>query len=178
METHTYRDYKTETLIEKRKKRNYMQSVSDVNQTLPTSDDEKEKFNVYSTAVHKVVVMINAGVLGLLQLTNQESSVFETHKPTLICFCLLIFFYAVLLVREAIDVRKRFGSVARLVGHTSHLLGGLAAPVLISIVSTEFAFVFLLLWLFWFSCVAYDTFKEIKINSEANSTGASQSSPV
>ncbi|RID62691.1 hypothetical protein BRARA_E01747 [Brassica rapa] len=106
-------------------------SVSSIDQALPTSGDEKDKFTVYSTAVHKVVFMINVVVLGLL-----------LH---LTCFSLLVFFYAVFRVREAIDVNRRFGVIARLVGRTSHLLGGLAASVLISVVSTELAFVLLIL---------------------------------
>ncbi|KAJ0237019.1 hypothetical protein HA466_0252940 [Hirschfeldia incana] len=156
-------------------------SVSAINQALPTSGDEQEKFTVYSTAVHKAVFMINVVVLGLLQLMSQQSSVLKTHKPTLICFCLLIFFYAVLRVREAIDVNRRFGVIARLVGYTSHLLGGLAASVITSVVCTELAFVLLTLWCCWFSFVVYNTLNEIKINnSRENSTGADSpgSSPV
>lgn len=126
-----------------------METVSADNQTLPISGDEMEKFTSYSAAVHKVIVMINAGIIGLLQFMNQQcSSVFETHKPTLICFCLLIFFYIILRVREAIDVRRRSGFVVRLVGHTSHLFGGLAALVLISVVCMAFAFVLFLLCFF------------------------------
>ncbi|KAH0853770.1 hypothetical protein HID58_020365 [Brassica napus] len=58
-------------------------SVSSIDQALPTSGDEKDKFTVYSTAVHKVVFMINVVVLGLLlHLVRQQSSVLKTHKPT------------------------------------------------------------------------------------------------
>lgn len=121
---------------------------------------------------------INVVVLGLLfQLVSQQSSVLKTHKPTLTCFSLLVFFYAVLWVSEAIDVNRRFGVTARLVGRTSHLLGGLTASVLISVVCTKLAFVLLILWFCWFSFVAYNTFNEIKINnSRANNTEAD--SPV
>ncbi|WZY94431.1 hypothetical protein YC2023_066760 [Brassica napus] len=115
-------------------------SVSSIDQALPTSVDEKYKFAVYSTAVHKVV------------FRDQRLS-------------------------EAIDVNRRFGVTARLVGRTSHLLGGLTASVLISVVCTKLAFVLLILWFCWFSFVAYNTFNEIKINnSRANNTEAD--SPV
>ncbi|KAL1192523.1 hypothetical protein V5N11_012416 [Cardamine amara subsp. amara] len=151
-----------------------METVSADNQTLSIPGDEMEMFNAYSAAVHKVVTMVNAGIIGLLQLMNQQYfSVFETQKPTLICFCLLVFFYVVLRVREAIDLRRGYGFVARLVGHTSHLFGGLAALVLISVVCMDFAYVLLLLWFVWLSTVVYNTFNDIKIiYSEANRTSA------
>ncbi|ESQ33618.1 hypothetical protein EUTSA_v10009399mg [Eutrema salsugineum] len=166
-----------------------MASVSENNQPFPISDDEPEKFTAYSTAVHKVIVMVNAGILGLLQLLNQEkstttmtspndiiaSSVFETNKPALLCFCLLVLLYAVLRVVEAIDVRRRRGFVARLVGHTSHLLGGLAAIVLISVVYATFALVLLLLWFLCFFSVVYNVLRELLIYSGPNTP---QSPPV
>uniref|UniRef100_A0A0D3CDJ5 Uncharacterized protein n=1 Tax=Brassica oleracea var. oleracea TaxID=109376 RepID=A0A0D3CDJ5_BRAOL len=84
-----------------------MDAVSAVNQTLPISDDEAVKFTTYSTAVHKVIVMVNAGLIGLLQLINQQSSVLETHKAAFLSFCVFALFYAILRVREAIDVHYK-----------------------------------------------------------------------
>ncbi|KAL1204944.1 hypothetical protein V5N11_016295 [Cardamine amara subsp. amara] len=157
-----------------------MEAVSTVNQALPISVGEKAKFTTYSAAVHKVVVMVNTGILGLLQLISQQSSVFETHKAAFLSFCIFILFYAVLRVREAIDVRLRPGLVPRLVGHASHLFGGLAALVLVSVVCATFAFVLLFLWFIWLSAVAYSTLNEIMIDSKANKsdTGLPQLSPV
>lgn len=57
-----------------------MDAVSAFDQTLPISDDEAAKFTKYSTAVHKVIVMVNAGLIGLLQLINQQSSVLKHIK--------------------------------------------------------------------------------------------------
>ncbi|VVA93271.1 unnamed protein product [Arabis nemorensis] len=152
-----------------------MESVSAINQTLPNSGDETEKFTVYSAAVHKVIVWVNTGIIGLLQLTNQQnSSVFQTHKTEFLCFYIFVFFYAVLRVREAMHVRLRPGVVKRIFGHTSHLFGALAALVLVSVVCATFAFVLLLLWFLWLSLVAYDTFNEIKLTFSE----APQPSPV
>ncbi|CAH2034829.1 unnamed protein product [Thlaspi arvense] len=149
-----------------------METVSAVNQTLPISGDETEKFTTYSSAVHKVVVMINTGILGLLQLTNQKSSVFETHKAEFLCFCVFVLLYAVFRVREAMDVRLQPGLVPRLVGNTSHLFGALAALVLVSVVCSTFALVLLLLWLLWLSAVVYNTSSEFLIYLKANKSGA------
>ena len=132
-----------------------METVSAVNQTLPISGGEPVKFTTYSAAVHKVLVMVNAGILGLLQLVSQQSSVLETHKAAFLCFCVFILFYAVLRVREAMDVRLQPGLVPRLIGHGSHLFGGLAALVLVSVVSTAFSIVLFLLWFIWLSAVVY-----------------------
>ncbi|CAE5958993.1 unnamed protein product [Arabidopsis arenosa] len=151
-----------------------METVSAKNLTLPISVDETANFTIYSSAVHKVVVMVNAGILGLLQLVSQQSSVLETHKASFLCFCVFVLFYAVLRVREAIDVRLRPGLVPRLVGHASHLFGGLAALVLISVVYAAFAIVLLILWFIWLSAVVYSTFSEtmIMIYLETNKPSA------
>ncbi|KAL0800379.1 hypothetical protein Bca101_055554 [Brassica carinata] len=69
-----------------------METVSTNNQTLPVSSDETVKFVAYSSAVHKVIVMVNAGVIGLLQLINQQTSLLETHKAP---FCSTPFFASV-----------------------------------------------------------------------------------
>ena len=42
-----------------------METDSANNQKLPISGDETAKFTIYSSAVHKVVVMVNAGILGV-----------------------------------------------------------------------------------------------------------------
>ncbi|VVA93267.1 unnamed protein product [Arabis nemorensis] len=156
-----------------------MESVSAVNQTLPISSDETEKFTVYSAAVHKVVVMVNAGIIGLVQLMNkQNSSLLEINKTEFLCFYIFVFFYVVLRVREAVDTRLRPGLVPKLVGHTSHMFGALAALVLVSVFCTTFAFVLLLLWFLWLSLVAYDTFNAIKLFYSESGAGLPQSSPV
>lgn len=157
-----------------------MKAVSAVNQTLPISGGETVTFTTYSAAVHKVVVMVNAGILGLLQLMSQHASVLETHKAAFLCFCIFVLFYAVLRVREAIDGRLQPGLVPRLVGHASHLFGGLAALVLVSVVCAAFAFVLLFLWFIWLSAVVYNTINEIMIDSKADKsgTGLPQLSPV
>ncbi|CAN8313906.1 unnamed protein product [Cochlearia groenlandica] len=136
-----------------------MVSVSTVNQTLPISGVDTVNFTAYSTAVHKVVIMVNAGVIGLLQLLNQQqSSVLDTHKATFICFYVFVLFYAVLRVREAVKSRLRpMGLVSRLVGHGSHLFGALAALMLVSVVFAAFALALLLLWFVWLFIVVYDT---------------------
>lgn len=149
-----------------------MDAVSAVNQTLPISDDEAVKFTTYSTAVHKVIVMVNAGLIGLLQLINQQSSVLETHKAAFLSFCVFALFYAVLRVREAIDVGLRPGIVPRLSGHTSHLFGGLAALMLISVVCATFAFVLLLMWFLWLSAIVYSILDEFIVYSKAKKSGA------
>lgn len=148
-----------------------MEAVSTNNQTLPVSGDETVKFFAYSSAVHKVILMVNAGVIGLLQLINQQTSLLETHKAPFLCFCVFVLFYAVLRVREAVDVRVRPGIAQRLVGHTSHLFGGLAALVLIYVVCATFALVLLLLWLLWLSAIVYNIVNEFLIYSKANKSG-------
>ncbi|VVA93266.1 unnamed protein product [Arabis nemorensis] len=148
------------------------EAISAVNQTLPNSDGEAMKFTAYSVAVHKVVVMVNAGILALLQLMNQQnSSVLETHKTAFLCFSVFVLFYAVLRVREAMDVRLRPGLAPRLVGHTSHLFGGLAALVVIHVVCSTFALVLLILWFLWLSFVVYDTISEVMTHSKTNISG-------
>lgn len=148
-----------------------MEAVSTNNQTLPLSGDETLKFVAYSSAVHKVIVMVNAGVIGLLQLVNQQTSVLETHKAPFLCFCVFVLLYSVLRVREAVDVRVRPGIAQRLVGHTSHLFGGLAALVLIYVVCATFAFVLLLLWILWLSAIVYSIVNEFMIYSKATKSG-------
>ncbi|VVA93265.1 unnamed protein product [Arabis nemorensis] len=155
--------------------------VSAVNQTLPNSGGEAVNFTAYSAAVHKVVVMVNAGILALLQLMNQQnSSVLETHKTAFLCFCVFVLFYAVLRVREAMDVRLRPGLSPRLVGHTSHMFGGLASLVLIHMVCATFSLVLLILWFLWLSFVVYDTISEVMIYSKTNKSddGLPQFPPV
>ncbi|KAL1213838.1 hypothetical protein V5N11_034462 [Cardamine amara subsp. amara] len=156
------------------------EAASANNQSFPISGDETLKFTTYSSAVHKVVVMVNAGILGLLQLVSQQSSVLETHKVAFLCFCVFVLFYAILRVREAIDMHLRPGLVPRFVGHMSHLFGGLAAIVLISVVSAAFALAILLLWFLWLSAVVYNTLNEVMIYLKANKsgTGLPQLSPV
>lgn len=149
-----------------------MEAFSTTNQTLQISGDETSMFITYSIAVHKVVVMVNTGILGLLQLINQQSSGFETHKAAFLSFCIFILFYAILRGREAIDWRLRPGIVPRLVGHASHLFGGLAVLVLVSVVYVPFALVLLLLWFLWLSVVVYDTFNAFMIYSEASISGS------
>ncbi|KAH0851237.1 hypothetical protein HID58_094897 [Brassica napus] len=143
-----------------------MDEVSAVNQTLPISDDEAVKFTTYSTAVHKVIVMDYS------QLINQQSSVLETHKAAFLSFCVFALFYAVLRVREAIDVGLRPGIVPRLSGHTSHLFGGLAALMLISVVCATFALVLLLMWFLWLSARVYSILDEFIVYSKAKKSGA------
>uniref|UniRef100_A0A1J3EXD6 Uncharacterized protein n=1 Tax=Noccaea caerulescens TaxID=107243 RepID=A0A1J3EXD6_NOCCA len=157
-----------------------MEAVFTNSQTLPIAGEETAKFTAYSAAVHKVIVMVNAGILGLLQLVTQQPSVLETHKAAFLCFCVFVLFYAVLRVHEAIDVRLRTGLVRRLIGHTSHLFGGLAALVLIYVVCATFALVLLPLWLLWLSAVVYNTFNEFLIYLQANKTnvGLPQLPPV
>ncbi|KAG7598949.1 hypothetical protein ISN44_As06g031550 [Arabidopsis suecica] len=158
-----------------------METDSANNQKLPISGDETAKFTIYSSAVHKVVVMVNAGILGLLQLVSQHSSVLETHKAAFLSFCVLVLFYAVLRVREAIYVRLRPGLVMRLVGHASHLFGGLAALVLIYVVSAAFAMVLLVLWFLWLFTVVYKNFSEVMIiysEKYKSGTGLPQLPPV
>ncbi|EOA37689.1 hypothetical protein CARUB_v10012341mg [Capsella rubella] len=141
-----------------------METDSTNNQTVLISDDETAKyFTIYSSAVHKVVVMVNAGILALLQLVSQHSSVFETHKASFLSFCVLVLFYAVLRVREVIYMRLRPGLVPRLAGHASHLFGGLAALVLLSVVCTTFAIVLLALWFLWLCTVVYKNFSEVML---------------
>ncbi|CAD5314256.1 unnamed protein product [Arabidopsis thaliana] len=130
-----------------------METDSANNQKLPISGDETSKFSIYSSAVHKVVVM----------------------------FLCLVLFYAVLRVREAIYVRLRPGLVPRLVGHASHLLGGLAALVLIYVVSAAFSMVLLVLWFLWLFTIVYKNFREVMIiySEKYNSgTGLPQLPPV
>ncbi|CAL9217047.1 unnamed protein product [Arabidopsis halleri] len=157
-----------------------METVPANNLTLPITSNETAKFTAYSSAVHKVVVIINTVILGLLQLMSQQSSVFETHKAAFLCFCVFVFFYSVLRVREAIDVRLRPGLLPRLVGHASHLFGCLAALVLVSVVCAAFSIVLFLLWFLWLSTVVYSNFSEIMIYLKASnsSTGLPQLSPV
>ncbi|EFH67222.1 hypothetical protein ARALYDRAFT_890760 [Arabidopsis lyrata subsp. lyrata] len=141
-----------------------LETDSGNNQKFPISGDETAKFTIYSSAVHKVVAMVNAGILGLLH------------------FCVLVLFYAVLRVCEAIYVRLRPGLVMRLVGHASHLFGGLAALVLIYVVSAAFAMVLLVLsWFLWLFTVVYKNFSEVMtIYSEKykSGTGLPQLPPV
>ncbi|KAF8095337.1 hypothetical protein N665_0336s0014 [Sinapis alba] len=142
-----------------------MEAVSTNNQTLPVSGEETVKFVAYSSAVHKVIVMVNAGVIGLLQLINQQTSVLETHKAPFM----------------SVDMRVRPGMIPqRLVGHTSHLFGGLAALLLIYVVCSTFALVLLFLWLLWLSAIAYTVVNEFMIYSKANKsgTGSPRSLPV
>nr|VDD44320.1 unnamed protein product [Brassica oleracea] len=148
-----------------------MEAFSTTNQTLQISGDETSMFITYSIAAHKVVVMVTTGILGLLQLINQQSSGFETHKAAFLSFCIFILFYAILRGREAIDWRLRPGIVPRLVEHASHLFGGLAVLVLVSVVYVPFALV-LLLWFLWLSVVVYDTFNAFMIYSEASISGS------
>ncbi|EOA38765.1 hypothetical protein CARUB_v10010951mg [Capsella rubella] len=159
-----------------------METDSVNNQTLlPISDDETAKFTTYSSAVHKVVVMVNAGILALLQLVSQHSSVFETHKASFLSFCVLVLVYAVLRVREVIYMRLRPGLVPRLAGHASHLFGGLAALVLLSVVCTTFAMVLLALWFLWLCTVVYKNFSDVIIiysEKYKSGSGLPQSAPV
>ena len=125
--------------------------------------------------------MVNAGILGLLQLVSQQSSVLETHKVAFLCFCVFVLFNAVLRVREAMDVRLQPGLVPRLIGHGSHLFGGLAALVLVSVVSTAFSIVLFLLWFIWLSAVVYSNFGEtmiIYLETNKPSACSSQLPPV
>ncbi|KAG7648212.1 hypothetical protein AtNW77_Chr1g0035791 [Arabidopsis thaliana] len=147
-----------------------METDSANNQKLPISGDETAKFSIYSSAVHKVVVMV-----------SQHSSILETHKAAFLSFCVLVLFYAVLRVREARYVRLQPGLVPRLVGHASHLFGGLAALVLIYVVSAAFAMVLLVLWFLWLFTIVYKNFREVTIiySEKYNSgTGLPQLPPV
>lgn len=86
-----------------------MEAVSAVNQTLPISGDETVKFTTYSAAVHKVIVMVNAGILGILQLMSQQSSVLETHKAAFLSF----FFFRFILRRSTCPWSHRCAATTR-----------------------------------------------------------------
>ncbi|AAG29646.1 hypothetical protein [Arabidopsis thaliana] len=145
--------------------------------TLHSSGDEEPNHELYSAAVHKLVVLMNAGVFGFLQLSDlsaigtnavvSTSVMFETHRATFLCYWVLILIYAFLRIYE---IKLRIVSFRMLVGHISHLFGALAALLLISVVSSIFSLIVVPLWLAWLFAVLYIAFRDV-INLPANSLG-------
>ncbi|VYS49293.1 unnamed protein product [Arabidopsis thaliana] len=92
--------------------------------TLHSSGDEEPNHELYSAAVHKLVVLMNAGVFGFLQLSDlsaigthaviSTSVMFETHRATFLCYWILILIYAFLRVYE---IKLRIVWFRMLVGH-------------------------------------------------------------
>ncbi|KAG7656137.1 hypothetical protein ISN44_As01g031450 [Arabidopsis suecica] len=129
-------------------------SGSPVHSTLiSNSGDENTD---HSSAVHKLIAVINGGAIGLLQITENSSASINTadRQATILSFCVFILIYVVLRVTE-VKLNRNQAPIHHFVGHISHLFGALAALMLISIVSPIFTLIVAPLWLVWFFAVMY-----------------------
>ncbi|KAL1213841.1 hypothetical protein V5N11_034465 [Cardamine amara subsp. amara] len=120
----------------------------------------EEEHVVYSSIVHKLIILINGVAMGLLQVVTNNSSTNEADLgATILWFLVFTLIYTILRVSE-VKLRNK-PNIRNFVGHVSHLLGALAAFMLISIISPTFTFVAVPLWLVWFLVIMYVTFSEL-----------------
>ncbi|KAF3605977.1 hypothetical protein DY000_02048986 [Brassica cretica] len=120
---------------------------------------EEERI-AYSSTVHKLIIFINGGAMGLLQVATDESSTNDAYRgTTILCFCVFTLVSTVLRVCE-VKLRNK-PTIRNFVGHVSHLFGALAALMLISLISRSFTLIVVPLWLVWFVVVMYVSFSEL-----------------
>ncbi|KAG2320559.1 hypothetical protein Bca4012_056400 [Brassica carinata] len=120
----------------------------------------EEERVAYSSTVHKLIIFINGGAMGLLQVATDESSTNNTYRgATILCFWVFTLISTVLRVCE-VKLRNK-PTIRNFVGHVSHLFGALAALMLISLISRSFTLIVVPLWLVWFFVVMYVSFSEL-----------------
>ncbi|KAF8066097.1 hypothetical protein N665_1161s0007 [Sinapis alba] len=125
-----------------------------------SNDTEEDVRNAYSTTVHNLIVYINGGALGLLQVVTNKSPTNEAHRGAMImCFWFFNLIYVTLRVIEVKLWNKT--DIRSFVGHVSHLFGALAALMLISLISPSFTLFAAPLWLVWFLVIMHVSFSEI-----------------
>lgn len=120
----------------------------------------EEERVAYSSTVHKLIIFINGGAIGLLQVVTNQSSTNEADRgATILCFWVITLIYTFLRVCE-VKLRNK-PNIRNFVAHVSHLFGALAALMLISLISPTFTLIAVPLWLVWFFVVMYVSFWEL-----------------
>ncbi|KAJ4905367.1 Uncharacterized protein Rs2_19318 [Raphanus sativus] len=128
----------------------------------PSSDDNMEdEHTAYSATVHKLIIFIDGGALGLLQVVTNQSPTNKADRGAMIlCFWFFTLIYIVLRVFEA-KLRNK-PDTRNFLGHVSHLFGALASLMLIYLISPSFTLLAVPLWLVWFFVVTYVSFSKIR----------------
>ncbi|KAL1192522.1 hypothetical protein V5N11_012415 [Cardamine amara subsp. amara] len=103
---------------------------------------EEEEHGAYSSTVHKLIIFINGGAIGLLQVITSQSSINEANRRAMIlCFLVITLMYTILRVCEIkLRIRNKL-HIRNFVGHVSHLFGALAALLLIFLISPIFTLI-------------------------------------
>ncbi|XP_010539193.1 PREDICTED: uncharacterized protein LOC104813327 [Tarenaya hassleriana] len=134
---------------------------------------EETEHTRFSRDVHRIIVFVNGGILGFLQLTSQATT--SSLLDSSLCFWSLALISILLRLSE---FKLRTPVFRRFVGDMSHLFGSLAALVLISVVCSTFALVLLPVWFLRLFVVVFLVFKEIfVIVPEANQSHAGPTDP-
>ncbi|KAL1192521.1 hypothetical protein V5N11_012414 [Cardamine amara subsp. amara] len=123
---------------------------------------EEEEHGSYSSTVHNLIIFINGGAIGLLQVVTNQASIKEAdRRATILCFLVITLIYIILRVCE-VKLRNK-PNIGNFVGHVSHLFGALAALLLIFLISPIFTLTVVPLWLVWFFVVMYVSFSKLVI---------------
>ncbi|ESQ33617.1 hypothetical protein EUTSA_v10010009mg [Eutrema salsugineum] len=137
-----------------------MSSSAQIANRQSSGDENTEEERVaYSSTVHRLIIFINGGAIGLLQVVTNSSTNEAERRAKILCFWLFTLIYTILRVFE-VKLRNK-PNIRNFAGNVSHLFGAIAALMIISLISPRFTLIVIALWLVWFFVVMYVSFSDL-----------------